>query len=92
VQPVTVEEAADRGQSGALAAVPRPANSEPIQPASSEPIRPAVRPVIPAEKPTEYYKLLNDLEMQSGQPRLDCIRCYNFHRYDFQKALNDLLN
>jgi hypothetical protein len=64
-------------------------------------INPAADPAVPirqaqrvprqrAKKPADYYNRLNELETQSRQPRLNCIRCYNYHEYRFEDALAEL--
>jgi hypothetical protein len=52
--------------------------------------QPEPRPFEGVKKPPDYYQNLNELERQSNRTRIECIWCYNFHDYDFNRALDDL--
>jgi hypothetical protein len=41
-------------------------------------------------RPLDYEERLRSLEIDSGADRKTCARCFNFHGYDFDRALRDL--
>jgi hypothetical protein len=45
---------------------------------------------VAARKPPDYEERLRNLEVESGADRKTCARCFNFHSYDFDRALRDL--
>jgi hypothetical protein len=48
--------------------------------------------LVRASKPPDYDSLLRSLEDQSLAAHRNCARCFNFHGYNFDRALADLLS
>jgi len=44
-----------------------------------------------APKPPDYNERLAQLQRETGQDARSCLTCYQYHNYDYVKALNDLL-
>jgi hypothetical protein len=66
-----------------------PAPAPPVSVVVLQPAAPVASPVI--EKPAEYDRMLDSLVRQTGMDKRTVSRCFNFHDYDYQATLRDLL-
>jgi hypothetical protein len=91
--PVPTAESPGQSRSSAPPPVPRPESRQqdsPPHPRAGPPRAPTPSQESSVTKPVNYLELIAKLEMRSKRPRLECCRCFNYHDYDFNCALEDL--